>query len=131
MEKIIENDSVTLTVYPEKKIVYHEVHGFIQGDSFQELFLKGAQAFKKHRCNKWLSDDRKSTALRKEDLEWAQQNWEPDIIKAGWKYWALILPEAIFGKMNMKELIKRYDSQGIEVQVFTSADEGMKWLESK
>ena len=130
MPTIIENDTYTLSVLPEKKIVYHVVHGYLSGESLQELFNRGADEFEKNHCTKWLSDDRKSTALRKEDLEWAQQNWEPRVLKAGWKYWALVLPEAVIGKMNMQTLIDRYAGMGLEVKIFSDPDEGMKWLES-
>ncbi|MBN2342348.1 MAG: hypothetical protein JXX29_23160 [Deltaproteobacteria bacterium] len=131
MEVLLDNKVAILKVYPEKKIVHHEIKGFIQGDNFKKLLTTGSDAFKKHHCTKWLSDDRKSSALRKEDLDWGHENWEPGIMKAGWKHWALVLPEQIFGQMNMKELIKRYGEQGVSVQVFTDPDEAMTWLEAQ
>ena len=130
MGTVIENDTFTLNVYPEKKMVYHIVHGYLAGTALQELFNRGADEFEKNRCTKWLSDDRKSTALRKEDLEWTQNNWEPRVLKAGWKYWAIVLPEAVIGQMNMKPLLDRYSGMGIEVKIFSDPDEGLQWLES-
>jgi hypothetical protein len=131
MKVLMEKEYGMVKVHPEKGIVHHVVKGFIQGDDFKELLLTGSKAFREHKCTKWLSDDRKSTALRKEDIEWGQQVWEPEIMKAGWKYWALVLPEAIFGQMNMKELVKRYESQGVTVKAFTDPEEAMTWLSAQ
>ena len=125
---IIDNSDVTLRVYPDKKIVHHEIHQFIYGETYRELMLKGADAFEKHHCTKWLSDDRGSSALRREDIEWATSFWEPRIMKAGWKYWALILPEKVIGQLYMKRLVERGDQQGITVQLFSDPAKAMAWL---
>ena len=37
-------------------------------DDFRKLMTAGADAFLKHRCTKWLSDDRSSLVLKKKML---------------------------------------------------------------
>jgi hypothetical protein len=131
MTIILDNQYATLQVYPDIKIICHKVHKFIYGEAFRELMTKGADAFEKYKCIKWLSDDRGNSALRQEDIDWGNQNWEPRIMKAGWKYWALILPEKVVGQMNMKKLIDRYSQLGVNVKVFSDPEEAMKWLEQQ
>ncbi len=133
MEKeiIIDNEYASLWYYPEQKIVHHKFHQFIHGDKFREVLMKGADLFEQKGCVKWLSDDRNNSALRAEDIEWGNQNWTPRVINAGWKYWALMMPDKVLGKMNMRPLIDQYLKQGVNVEVFDDVDEALKWLASR
>lgn len=131
MKTIIENQYATLQVYPEKRIIHHQIHKFIYGDAFRELMTKGADAFEVYKCTKWLSDDRGNSALRTDDIEWGQEVWEPRIMKAGWKHWALVLPEKILGQMNMKRIVDRYNQIGVNVRTFSDPELAMKWLEQQ
>jgi hypothetical protein len=131
MQTIVNNEYATLKLHSEKKIVHHEFHKFMFGDNFKNFMLKAADEFVKNRCTKWLSDDRGNSALRQEDLEWAQQNWEPKIFKAGWKHWAIVLPEKVVGQLSMKKLIDRYKQMGVSVNVFSDPNLAMSWLENQ
>lgn len=131
MQTVIDNDYASLKVYPDKKIVHHEFKKFFFGDNFKNFMMDAADVFIKHACNKWLSDDRGNSAIRQEDLQWAQENWEPKILKAGWKYWAIIMPEKAIGQMNMKKIIERYKQKGIIVNAFSSTEAALSWLEAQ
>lgn len=127
--KIYEDEFATLVVYPEMRMVHHTMHKFIYGNAFRNLLMEGLEAFKKYNCNKWLSDDRNNSALRKEDLTWSENSWEPLVFDAGWEYWALVLPEMIIGQMNMRRVIERYKDTPVTVKLFSNPDDAMKWLE--
>ena len=75
-----------------------------------------------------MSDDRNSSALRKADLDWAENNWKQRIIKAGWKYWAIMMPDLEVGKLTMKNLIKDFRDLGITVEIFDDVELAYKWL---
>jgi hypothetical protein len=124
-ETIIDNEYASLWYYPEKKIVHHKFHQFIHGEKFREVMMKGADLFEQKGCVKWLSDDRNNSALRKEDIDWGNQNWAPRVIGAGWKYWALMMPDKTVGKMNMRPLIEQYSQQGVQVEIFDDLDEAL------
>jgi len=130
MESIIDNEFASLVYYPDKKIVHHTFKKFIFGDAFKEVLTKGADLFCEHGCRKWLSDDRSNSALREEDIEWGQENWEGRIID-DWDYWALVMPEKVLGQMNMNKLIERYASMGVTVKTFSDPTLAMAWLESQ
>ena len=93
--------------------------------------LKGAEYFEKEGCKKWLSDDRKNSALRKADVEWATNVWKPKMVKAGWKYWAIMMPDLAVGRMSMKLIIDEYEQVGVTVEPFEDVDLALKWLEER
>ena len=131
MKTILDNEFATVNVHPDKKILQHKFHKFIFGDAFREVLTKGVDAFEENHCTKWLSDDRNNSALKQEDLTWTQTIWEPRVLKAGWKYWALVMPDKTVGKMSMKGLVDHYAKVGVTVEIFDSPEKGMAWLESK
>jgi hypothetical protein len=132
MTKVIvfDNAFATLWYHPEKKIVHHVIHKFIYGEMFQKLLLTGTETLKKNGAQKWLSNDKSNTVLRTEDMQWGQENWFPQTVRAGWKYWAIVQPEAAIAQMNMDKLVKQYSAAGITAKFFTDEAEAMRWLES-
>ena len=129
MIKVLENENFTLVVYPDKGIVQHTIHKWITGDDLKTLFLAGAETFKKHNCTKWLSNDNQNGAIRRQDVDWIHQNWEPEMLSAGWKYWAVILPALAVGRMTMKRLIERLKTLGVTVVLFEDEETAMEWLD--
>ncbi|HOQ00779.1 MAG TPA: hypothetical protein PK604_08145 [Acetivibrio clariflavus] len=49
-------------------------------------------------------------------------------MKAGWKYWAIIMPNLEVGKLSMKSLIKEYSELGVTVELFNDVESAFKWL---
>ncbi|MBN1797573.1 MAG: hypothetical protein JW822_03290 [Spirochaetales bacterium] len=130
-EKIMENEYATLWYYPESKIVHHKFHKFIYGEKFRNILMKGADLFEEKGCTKWLSDDRKNSALPQEDLAWGDANWKPRVMNAGWKHWALLMPDKTAGKLNLRPLVEQYSKEGVTVEIFEDEDEALKWLENQ
>ncbi len=127
---ISDTDYATLWYYPDTKIVHHKFHKPIEGQEFRQVLLKGLDIFKQYGAQKWLSDDRLNAALQIADSEWGQQQWFPKVFAAGWKFWAIVLPDKVLGRMNMQNFIKAYSEQGLIIEVFGDPDEAMQWLES-
>ena len=130
-EVLIDNDFAYLWYYPDTKIIHHKLKKYNYGESFRNLLLTGTEYFEKKGCKKWLSDDRNSSALRKADLEWGEENWTGRILKAGWKYWAIMMPNLEVGKLTMKSLIKDFSEKGVIVQLFDDVELAYKWLEEQ
>jgi hypothetical protein len=128
---LIDTDYATLWYDTEKKIVHHKFHKYIYGPEFRNVLEKGLEVFKEKGACKWLSDDRNNSALPTEDRDWAQGNWSPRVIAAGWKYWAIVLPQKVIGQMNMQYFIDENTKMGLTVQVFSAPDEALQWLESQ
>lgn len=128
--KIMEDANISIWYYPESKILHHQIHRFFFGAPFRDALNKGVEVFGECGAQKWLSDDRETPALSKEDLEWGDRDWFPRVLKLGWKYWAIVLPEKIVGQLTVKRLADTYKSRGVETRMFSSPDEAKKWLES-
>ena len=126
---ILDNEFVSMWYHPELRILHHKFHKYLWGEAFREALNKGVEIFEEHQACKWLSDDRLNASLSMEDTNWAMTQWFPRVRKAGWKYWAIVLPENIIGQMNMKRFIADYSAQGVAVQVFGDPDEAMTWLQ--
>jgi hypothetical protein len=128
--KILENPNISMWYHSESKILHHQTHQFFCGKPFRDALNKGVEVFQKYGAQKWLSDDRETTALSKEDLEWADKDWFPRVAQLGWRYWAIVLPEKVVGQLTLKRLAEAYNSRGITTQLFSSPDDAKKWLES-
>ena len=129
-ETILETDYATLWYYPDTKIVHHQFHKFIHGEKFREVLEKGLEVFRERGASKWLSDDRKNSALPQADAEWGLGDWNPRVFKEGWKYWAVVMPDKVAGQMNLNRLMKENIDLGLTVKAFEDPEEAMAWLES-
>lgn len=127
---IIDNDFATLLYHADTQIVHHTFHQPIGGDAFRKVLLSGLETLKANHAHKWLSDDRANAALPPEDTEWAQAVWFPQVLAAGWEFWAIVVPEGIMGRLNMKEFVDSYFEKGIRIMVSTKPEEAMHWLEA-
>ena len=130
-ETILENEHFSLWYYPEEKIIHHKLHKFIYGEAFKSCLNRGTEALQEIKATKWLSDDRLNAALSEEDSVWGRDDWLPRTVKAGWKFWALVMPEKATGQMMMRRLIKDMAEQGLTIEVFDDVDEALAWLKNQ
>lgn len=124
----IENEFATVQLHTEHGIVHHRFKKFIFGERFREALTAGVELMEKHGATKWLSDDRSNGALSAADSEWSTTEWSDRALRAGWKSWAVVLPEVVVGQMNMRRFVQLHKSNGVEVRVFTDPDLAMAWL---
>ncbi len=127
---IIDNADISLWFHEEGKIVHHQLHRFLKGDPLRSTLLKGVELLRDRNACKWLSDDRLGGSLTPEDSEWGATVFASKAIEAGWKYWALILPEIILGQLNMNLAIDDYTRKGLIIKLFTNSEEALNWLKS-
>jgi hypothetical protein len=126
---IFTNEFATLLYHPEAGIVHHIFHKPISGEEFRRVLNTGLEIFKKNGAGKWLSDDRGNAPLPDDDIAWSKVEWFPRVVEAGWKYWALVVPEDTMVRMNLMQVTDTYSAAGIRVMVFDNPDAAMKWLE--
>lgn len=125
---ILHNQYVTLYYHQDKKIVHHIYKLGIGGGHLKEALTTGTDLLIKHGAEKWLSDNRAIEGHTAEEETWIDNHWLPRTIEAGWKYWALIVPESIAARMNMAHYIRVFADKGVTVRVFVDVDEAMTWL---
>ena len=130
MKKIVENEKITLVYHEADKIVHHTIHHEISGEDFRSVLLKGSDIFEEEGATKWLSDDRANGPFNEEDTDWSINVWSKKVVAAGWKFWALVLPEDVIGKLTLQGIVDFYAEMGVTVQIFSDPDEAMRWLKS-
>nr|WP_320133210.1 STAS/SEC14 domain-containing protein [uncultured Holophaga sp.] len=128
---VVDSPSITLWYHSDTRIIHHQIHKYTFGEVLRDALNKGVALMSQHHAVKWLSDDRNNGPLPPEDMEWNRTVWVPQVVKAGWKYWALVVPEKAVAQMNMKRFQAEFAAAGVTVQTFTDPDAAMKWLEAQ
>jgi hypothetical protein len=128
---IIDDEYVTLWYHPDGMVIHHQIHKFMVAGVFERLLSTGADLMETHGAVKWLSDDRNNVVISPEDLRWSDTVWAPRVLKAGFKYWAIVVPSQAVAELQMKALRAKRRAQGIEVEMFETVEEAMAWLNSR
>ncbi len=128
-EVVYENQSAVLRYHPVEKIVHHEFLKRPQGADFRDLLSAGYELIVKHHATKWLSDDRNnSSVLDEADEAWARGVWFERMQKAGWLYWAIVNPQKVVGRMQLKRHATGYKLGGVTVENFDTPTLALTWL---
>ncbi len=131
-EQIINKDYMELWYHPASKIVHHKMKKILPDGGHEELLSTGAECMEKHGATKWLSDDSEMVVVREEANKWAEEVWLPRVLKAGFKYWAIVKPNSsVFGNMQITRFAKEYREKGIAAKIFDTVEQAIVWLESK
>jgi hypothetical protein len=128
---IVQNEHITLWYYPELKIIHHQMMEPPTSQEFRELLQKGAETLERFRATKWMSDDRGNTLLKPDDEAWAQKEWLPRVLRAGFKFWAIVLPAAAIGKLNMQRLANDHLRYGISTRIEAMPGPAFEWLKAQ
>ncbi|MEL6309849.1 MAG: hypothetical protein AAFR81_21015 [Chloroflexota bacterium] len=124
----IDTHSVVLNYDAVNGIVHHQFQKPVDSQTFRETLTVGAELLIANNATKWLSDDRKNSALSDADSAWAIDEWAPQMIKHGWQHWALVVPEDAAGRQSLVNHVFSYTQRGLNVRVFTDADQALAWL---
>lgn len=125
---VITNQYVELYYHEETKIIHHIYHPGVGGDYLKEELTTGTDWLIEKGAIKWLSDNSAIEGVTDEEAAWINTEWLPRTIAAGWKFWALVVPNDVMGRMNMVQFVSEFAQQGVLVRVFTESDAAMAWL---
>ncbi len=128
---ILETEQITIWYHPEEKVVHHQMHEYTHGQDFRDALMAELEVMKKYGARRLLSDDRGNTVMTPEDREWSLEVWQPKVIAAGWKHWAIVQPEHALAKLRMEKFAETYTKLGINVKIFSDPEAAMKWLVSQ
>jgi hypothetical protein len=127
----LDNEFVTVGCDPESGIVHHVMHKFVVSAMFRQALETGLELMKAHRASKWLSDDRRNGALSNDDVAWASKDWRPRAIAAGFRTWAMVLPESVVGSMRTRRIVDVARRGGLTTGIFEDPAAARSWLESQ
>ena len=127
-ETLYSSEYATMVYYPEDKIIHHIFYKSPPSNIVRQTFLEGLKAMEKYNATKWLSDDRANRTPSAEEQDWFAMNWTPKAIEMGWKYWALVVPNAIEARAYMQPIVEDYYNKGVRIMVFTEPEDALEWL---
>jgi len=127
-EVIHDSEWITVWYHADLKVVHHRFHKAIRGAAFRTALLQGTAALRQRGATKWLSDNRLVFILPQEDQEWADTEWFPQTMKAGWKYWAIVRPEKAAADLYIRRVAATRSAAGVKTELFTTPEAGMDWL---
>ena len=131
MNKIVLLDTPmsTVWVYPERKIIHHYKKAYCYGAELRDSLTKGVDAMVRHKATKWLSDNRASSVVPKDDEEWAGTVWFPRVKGAGWTHWAIVQSATVIGQLNSQRYVKALIDHGINARMFSDPVLALTWLD--
>ena len=127
---IIDDEKRNLSFHPDLKVIHHTMKSPVNGRDFRDLLTRGAECMEKHRATKWLSDDRKNGPIGPEDAIWGETIWGPRVLRAGFKFWAIVVPSSAVGSLQMRRFANEYRERGVGVEVFDALEPAWTWLKS-
>jgi hypothetical protein len=128
---IVDNEAISLWVYPRRKMIHHQIKAHLHGMKFRDALTRGTEALVQYKATKWLSDDRGNAAVLAEDSSWAQLDWFPRTKASGWKHWAVVQPVKVIGQINMARFITECSQAGINGRMFSDPDKAFAWLDAQ
>ena len=111
-------------------MVHHTIKGKLSSEEFRDLLTKGAECLEKNKATKWLSDDRKNGPISPEDSTWGEVVWGTRVLKAGFKFWAIVVPVNAVGSLQMRRFANTYRDRHVTVEIFSDLQKALSWLES-
>ncbi|MBL8679212.1 MAG: hypothetical protein JNK05_08610 [Myxococcales bacterium] len=130
-ELVYETETMALYWRPRAKVIEHVILRYPGVQVLEAVLERGLALLEAKGAQKWLSDDRGGGALPKSHHEWAETVWGPKAARLGWKYWALVPPKELVGKLNMERLRRTFSALGVECEVCATPEEGLVWLDHR
>ena len=127
-QHLLSNECLEMFYYEETKIIHHIYTDKIGGECLREQLNLGVDLMQRYGAVKWLSDNSAIDGHAEADLKWTEEDWLPRAVAAGWKYWALVVPENLHARMDMWQVTRMFHDHGVHQNVFTDPDEAMAWL---
>lgn len=125
---VLENEWGIIRYVEDGNYIHHTIYQDVNLQDVRDFLETGLEALIEYGANKWLSDDRKNGPVNPEDVIWSNTVWGPRAAANGWKYWALVVPEAVAGRATMIDVVDAYFHMGVRVQTFSDLELAKAWL---
>lgn len=121
---------------PYLTIRWNEEDGFVEmqwkklakGDEFRHGLNMGLNLLIEKKSTKWLADLRELGVVEKNDQIWSNEDWFPRAYAAHIKYMAIVVPQSVFAKMSMNEIMRKVNSEELTIYYHEELNEARNWL---
>lgn len=106
----------------------------MSGENFKSVFMQIAEFIEKNKVNYWMGYTKDFAFIVPPDLqEWAAQDFNQKVIKAGLQKMAMIVPADIIATVGVKQSIEEMEKhqeqeETIETRYFDNPAQAKKWL---
>ena len=123
-------DSSYLTIrwIEEGGFVEMEWKKLARGDEFRHGLNMGLNLLIEKKSTKWLADLRNLGVVEKNDQIWSNEDWFPRAYAAHIKYMAIVVPQSVFAKMSMNEIMRKVDNKDLTIYYHEEIVEARRWL---
>lgn len=128
MKVIAETPQYKLVLHEDPLVIHHTFTEKIDDYGFRELMLLGKDLIEEYGIERWVSDNRKvQNEFSPESLAWVESEWQPEVIRMGWKYWALVIPEGFYAQLDHMAYIESNFEKGVWVTLYTELEPALTW----
>jgi stage II sporulation SpoAA-like protein len=103
-----------------------EWDGWANAAEFKSLLDAEVKALRDHKGTRLLADCRRQRVLNLADQERANREWLPEVVAAGLKRFAIVLPESETAAGHLRERLSSVTE--MEVAYFATVEEARDWL---
>lgn len=111
--------------------VYTVYKGYAEGDEFREGHEAGLRLLRQKRTSRWISDARQLAPIRQVDQQWLNTDWVPRGIAAGWRWLAIVSPEAAVARMSVRQVVSNINTISFVTNYFDSMEMARSWLRNE
>lgn len=102
--------------------------GFNKEDKVKAGLNSVLELFKQKKATRMLTDMKQVAPFGKEIETWIEQEWLPQMIAAGLKSQAFVIPQSAVTRMILDKTVQKDSSPGREVAFFDSQEAAKEWL---
>ncbi|MHB8612409.1 MAG: SpoIIAA family protein [Candidatus Dormibacteraceae bacterium] len=110
------------------KATHIEWQGWADPAEFRAANQAIIRALKEHRGSRALGDLRRIKAIQQSDQDWAQAEWLPEVLAAGLRQMALVVPLSGLAMMNVEAILSRVPGTKLDIAYFATIEEARAWL---
>jgi SpoIIAA-like len=103
-----------------------EWDGWANAAEFKSLLDAEVKAVRDHKCSALVADCRRQRILNLADQDRANREWLPQILEAGLKRFAVVMPNNATAASHLRERLSSVTS--MEIAFFNTVDDAWDWL---
>jgi hypothetical protein len=103
-------------------------NAYVFSDEYREINTRVLERLENRTMHKMIRDTRKLNIISAKDQEWFSEFVAPQLVLAGLKYSAVILPENQLAKMAVEDIVHRLNPKIVDTRFFGDMDSAREWL---
>ncbi|WP_026463866.1 hypothetical protein [Adhaeribacter aquaticus] len=129
LRKVFGEVFITIQRMPDNAFILAEWFGVQSVETVMQGGYRMLELIKEKPCSKLLNSNKNVIGSWDMALEWAQNEWTPQVRAAGLRYLAQVVPSSIYATMTIETLIQRINND-LEIRTFEDEAAAEAWLRS-